>query len=148
MRLILPYLVAVLSVTVASVRADEPPVVVAENVTVEEAWAKMGEDGSAEIFLVVNNRNIFSTPVITFSVPGATSAQFLNGRGVPVDAVVPSHSELYMQPGGVRVSATDVEVGPFFQVLVSMGQGEGVMVRATVLDKDTPVPDHHDYDHG
>ena len=148
MRPILPYLVAALAVPTASVRADEPPVVVGENVTVEEAWAKMRDDGSAEIFLVVNNRNIADTPIMTFSVSGATSAQILNGRGEPVDAVVPSHSELYMQPDGVRVSVTGAAASPFFQVLVSMGEGEGVMVRATVLDKDTPVPDHHDYDHG
>lgn len=123
------------------------PVVVGEGVIVEEAWARAGEAGAIEIFLVVNNRSA-GEAVLGVKVPGATDVQVIGAAGRAIETSIPIHSELYMKPDGVRIVATGLPPMSTVPVEVTVGSGDPVVIQAQVLTDGQAVPDHHDYQHG
>lgn len=127
-------------------RAVEP-VVVSEGVIVEEAWARVGAAGTTEVFLVVNNRSSVGAMLIV-KVPGATDVQVIDAAGRPVEPSIPIHSELYMEPEGVRIVATGLSPSSTVPVEVTVGNGDPAVIKAEVLTDGQAVPDHHDYQHG
>ncbi len=142
-HLILPALVSALASTSV---AAELPVLVIDGLVVEEAWARAQPSG-VEIYLVINNRNATGVGPLGIEVQGASSMRVTRSDGRTFEPSLPPHSELYMQPGGVRIEAEGLPVGLAVPVTISLG-GSEVLVNARMLGPDDLPPDHHDYDHG
>lgn len=123
------------------------PVPVSEGVIIEEAWARVGTAGLTEIFLVVNNRSA-SDANLSVQVPGANDARVIDATGRSIKPSIPLHSELYMEPEGVRIVATGLARSSTVTVKVTVGNGDPVVIKAEVLMDGLPLPDHHDYNHG
>lgn len=135
-----------LACLVAPVQAADA-VLVAESVAVEEAWARFDPTGVIEVYLVVNNTSA-AVAALRIDIPGAGNARMVNAAGRTLEPSIPIHSELYMEPGGVRIVATGVSAASTVPVAVTVGTGTPVVVVARVLGDGQAVPDHHDYVHG
>lgn len=126
---------------------SELPVSLADDVYLEEAWARQQPDG-LEIFIVVNNRQIEATGALAVSV-GGTPARIVSIRGELEQVTIPAHAELYMQPGGVTVKASGIDAkNGSVPMTVSIGNNPPVSVAVDLLPEGALPPDHHDYDHG
>lgn len=123
----------------------ELPMMLVDDLMVEEAWARVKPDG-VEVYLVINNRNLTGVGPLGIEVPGATMTQVVRSDGGTFEPTLPPHAELYMQPGGVRVEVTGISVGGKVPVSVSLGEAR-VTFNARILGAGEPPPDHHDYDH-
>lgn len=124
---------------------SELPVAVVDGLVIEEAWVR-AQPGGAEIYLVINNRNITAVGPVQIDVPGAAATRVTRSDGKDFEPTLPPHAELYMQPDGVRVEALGLSVAESVPVRVSLGEAE-IVVNATVLGIEDPLPDHHDYVH-
>lgn len=140
------FVALVVTVIVLTAQAMEP-IPVSEGVVVEEAWARIGAAGAIEVFLVVNNRSAREA-VLGVQVPGATDVKVIAAGGRPIAPLIPIHSELYMEPDGVRIVATGLSPSSTVPVEVTVGSGAPIVIEAKVLADSQAVPDHHDYQHG
>ncbi|WP_375600319.1 hypothetical protein [Devosia sp. Naph2] len=126
---------------------SELPVKLADDVHLEEAWARQQPDG-LEIFVVINNRQIVPMGPLAVSV-GGTPATIVSTQGELERVTIPGHAELYMQPGGVTVKATGLRaIDGLVPVEISIGDNSPVSVQVDLLPDGARPPDHHDYDHG
>ena len=125
----------------------------AADVVVEEAWVIPSGATVASLYLVINNRGDAQVVLEAVSSPLAQSMRLMrpSGEEFPRGAVIPIHSELYMQPGGVYVALDGLQ-GPLVEgqvipLTVRLGSGKSAQLSAVVLAADASPPDHHDYVH-
>lgn len=130
--------------TVVSVAAELPTPVI-DGLVVEEAWA-VPRQGGADIYLVINNRNVTGVGPIGIEVEGAASTRIVRSTGEALEPTLPPHAELYMQPEGVRIEVSGVSITTSVPVTISVGT-DRVTVEAQVLQPGEKLPDHHDYVH-
>lgn len=139
----------ILSMFSVAIASDaELPARVSGGIVVEEAWANVRPDGISEVFLVIGNRNAEGTPPLAVSVAGASATRIVSPGGELASMTIPPHSELYMQPNGIRIEAAGLGVETAVPVTVSLGDGGSVVIAVRVLAPGEAPPDHHDYDHG
>ncbi|KKB77461.1 hypothetical protein VW35_15040 [Devosia soli] len=60
----------------------ELPMMLVDDLMVEEAWARVKPDG-VEVYLVINNRNLTGVGPLGIEVPGATMTQVVRSDGGP-----------------------------------------------------------------
>ena len=126
------------------------PVDIVDGVSVEAAWVRaIPGDTMSEVFLVVNNTTESPVSVSGVRYAGNNAGMLVSSSGEALGTItIPVHAELYMTEGGVRVLVEgrfDVSNAPILQVELS-GEPTGPF-RASILEVDQPLPDHHDYVH-
>lgn len=122
-------------------------------VVLESASIVPGAAGEARLFLVINNLSANPVTLTAVDSPVASEVILVRSSGEPViaGAIVPPHSELYMQPGTVHVVvrglSAPLEVGSTFPLSLFVDGGAAVAAIARVVDDETALPDHHYYQH-
>ncbi len=131
---------------------NDTPVKVQEGIWIESPILVMTNQGVLEAYLVINNRTDQDLTVSSINAPSLGSVQVVNAAGSDISSTlrVPHHSELYMQPGGVRIQISppaDAALLESVRLILGIGPYDPVAIEFKQLDPGAQFPDHHDYVH-
>jgi hypothetical protein len=131
---------------------NDTPVRVHEGIWIESPILVMTNQGVLEAYLVINNRTDRDLTVSSINAPDLGSVQVVNAAGSDMSSTlrVPHHSELYMQPGGVRIQISPPANAALLEpvrLILGIGPYDPVAIELEYLKPGTPLPDHHDYKH-
>ena len=120
--------------------------------TIETAYAVeiSGDQRHVDVFIVINNKTGREVLLTSVQSPVAGSAQFHRGSEKPFDRspAIPDHAELYMLPGGVHVSMTNVgALGKVVPLELEIDGKTRVRIDADVVAGTDQIPDHHSFQH-
>lgn len=131
---------------------SDTPVKVHDGIWVESPVLIDNDQGMLEAYIVINNRTDRDLVVSSISAPSLGSVQIVNPSGTVISSplLVPHHSELYMQPGGIRIQISpnaDKQASDSAVLVVGIGPFDPVAVDLKYLVSGEQLPDHHDYEH-
>jgi hypothetical protein len=143
---------AATALNASAIADDSVAIMVDEGIWIESPKLKQNPEGVLEAFVVINNRSDRVIAVKSIIAKGLGDIQIVDRSGatVALPLHIPIHSELYIQPDGMRIQISPYQgqIEPDNAILsIIIGELDPVDVRLEYVGANEPLPDHHDYKH-
>lgn len=143
---------AATALNASAIADDSVAIMVDEGIWIESPKLKQNPEGTLEAFFVINNRSYREIAINSMSANGLGDIQIVDRSGatVALPLYIPIHSELHIQPGGmrIRISPHQGQIEPGRAILsITIEDMDPVDVRLEYHGANEPLPDHHDFKH-